>query len=156
LRCTACACGPGCPWRCTVKKNSNGNRRAMVVLRWPVGGIRTYVLYNYPALRDVGWSFTFVGPGDASFRTFARGLDAWEGVEFVEAAVQGKRCRLASTVREQLRTGRYDLMHSQGMTAAAHAAWANRGLGVPHVATAHDVFRPAQVAGARGWAKLWL
>jgi glycosyltransferase involved in cell wall biosynthesis len=107
-------------------------------------------------LRDAGWRFTFVGPGDESLRAFARDVRGWDGVEFVEAPVRGKRCRLAGAVRAQLRTGRYALMHSQGLTAAAHAAWANRGLGVPHVATAHDVFRPVQAAGARGWARLWL
>ena len=125
-------------------------------MRWPVGGIRTYVLYNYPALRDLGWSFTFVGPDDSTFRAFAQDLRGWDGVEVVTAPLSGKRCRLAATVRDQLRTGRFDLMHSQGLTAAAQAVWANRGLGMPHVATAHDVFRPLQVAGARGWAKLWL
>jgi glycosyltransferase involved in cell wall biosynthesis len=107
-------------------------------------------------LRDAGWRFTFVGPADESFRCFARDLYGWNGAEFVEAPFHGKRCRLASTVREQLKSGRHSLMHSQGVTAAAQAVWANRGLGVPHVATAHDVFRPVQVAGARGWAKLWL
>jgi glycosyltransferase involved in cell wall biosynthesis len=90
------------------------------------------------------------------FRAFARDLRDWDGAEFVEAPLRGKHCRLAKTVREQLRTGRYALMHSQGVTAAAQAVWANRGLGVPHIATAHDVFRPVQVAGARGWARLWL
>jgi glycosyltransferase involved in cell wall biosynthesis len=107
-------------------------------------------------LRDAGWRFTFVGPADDQFRAFARELRDWEGAEFVEAPLRGKRCRLAKTVREQLRTGRFTLMHSQGVTAAAQAVWANRGLGVPHIATAHDVFRPVQAAGARGWAKIWL
>src|SRR5713101_2396286 len=101
-----------------MRTKPNGNRRALVVLRWPVGGIRTYVLHNHPALRDRGGRFTFVGPGDATLRAFADGLRDWEGVEFVAAPVRGKRCRLAGTVREQLRTGRYDLVHSQGLTAA--------------------------------------
>jgi glycosyltransferase involved in cell wall biosynthesis len=128
----------------------------LVALRWPVGGIRTYVLYNFPALVNAGWRFTFVGPGDDTLRAFARDLRGWEGAEFVEAPLRGKSCRLASAIRTQLCTGRYDLMHSHGLTAAAAAVWANRGLGVPHVATAHDVFRPVQAAGARGWIRLWL
>lgn len=127
-----------------------------MVLRWPVGGIRTYVLYNYPALRDAGWRLTFVGPADDSFRAFAHDLRGWDDVAFVEAPMRGKRCRLAGAVRQELRSGPYALMHSQGLTAGAQAVWANRGFGVPHVATAHDVFRPSQAAGARGWAKLWL
>jgi glycosyltransferase involved in cell wall biosynthesis len=139
-----------------MRKRPIGSLRALVVLRWPVGGIRTYVLYNYPSLRHLGWTFTFVGPDDVTFRAFAKDLRGWDTAEFVAAPVRGRRCQLAATVREQLRTGRFNLMHSQGLTAAAQAVWANRGLGVPHLATAHDVFRPLQVAGARGWAKTWL
>ena len=127
-----------------------------MVLRWPVGGIRTYIRYNYPALREAGWRFTFVGPKDDSFRAFAHELRGWDGVEFVAAPVHGKRCRLSGLARGQLSSGRFDLMHSHGLTAAAQAVWSNRGIGVPHIATAHDVFRPAQTAGVRGWAKLWL
>jgi glycosyltransferase involved in cell wall biosynthesis len=121
-----------------------------------VGGIRTYVRYNYPSLREAGWRFTFVGPGDESFRAFAQELRDWDQAEFVEAPVCGKRCRLTGTVRDQLCTSRFYLMHSHGLTAAAQAVWASRGLRVPHIATAHDVFRPEQTAGVRGWAKLWL
>ena len=41
-----------------------GTRRVLVVVRWPVGGIRTHVLYNYPGACGVGYRFTFVGPAD--------------------------------------------------------------------------------------------
>src|SRR5262249_17088512 len=58
--------------------------------------------------------------------------------------------------REQLRSGRFALMHSHGLTAAAQAAWANRGIRVPHVVTSHDVFRPEQAAGLMRRAKIWI
>jgi glycosyltransferase involved in cell wall biosynthesis len=134
----------------------DGSRRALIVMRWPVGGIRTYIRYNYPALQEAGWRFTFIGPEDESFRAFAEEWRALDGAEFVPAALRGKRCRLAQTVRDQLRMGQYALVHSHGLTAAAQAAWANRRIGMPHLATAHDVFRPTQVRGVRGWAKLRL
>jgi glycosyltransferase involved in cell wall biosynthesis len=125
-------------------------------MRWPVGGIRTYVLYNYPALLEAGYSFTFVGPADGSFRALAGELRAWKETEFVEAPVRKKGCRLWQPVREQLKSGRFALLHSHGLTAAAHAAWANRGLAVPHVVTSHDVFRPDQAAGFLRRAKIWV
>jgi glycosyltransferase involved in cell wall biosynthesis len=125
-------------------------------MRWPVGGIRTYILYNYPTLAARGYRFTFVGPADTWFRRFAEDLRDWEGVEFVEAPLQRKRCRLRSTVRSLLRSGRFALMHSHGMIAAAEAALANLRIGIPHVVTSHDVFRPEQVAGLTGRMKLWI
>jgi glycosyltransferase involved in cell wall biosynthesis len=56
-------------------------------------------------------------------------------------------------VRRLLRTRRYDLLHSHGVTAAAHSAMANMGLAYPHVATLHDVFRPCHFAGFGGFVK---
>jgi glycosyltransferase involved in cell wall biosynthesis len=128
----------------------------LTVARWPVGGIRTYVLYNYPTLAAAGYRFTFVGPADASFRAFRTELCDWDGAEFVEAPLRGRRCKLRSTVRKLLRSGRYNLVHSHGLTAAAHVALANLGPGVPHVVTSHDVFLPRHAAGTLGRIKLWI
>ena len=47
-------------------------------------------------------------------------------------------------VRGLLREGRFGLLHSHGITAAAHAALANLGVGVPHVATLHEPLRANQ------------
>jgi glycosyltransferase involved in cell wall biosynthesis len=130
-----------------------GERRVLVVVRWPVGGIRTHVLYNYPAAVAEGYRFTFVGPADNTFDSFAAGLDGLPGCEFIGAPVRGSRCRLAGTVRQQLRTGQFALMHAHGLTAAMQAAAANIGIGLPHVATVHDVLRLEQFRGVRGWFK---
>lgn len=128
----------------------------LTVLRWPVGGIRTYILYNYPALLAKGYRFTFVGPGEPSFRALVQELRAWEGTEAVEVPMRGRQCPLWPAVRMQLSSGRFDLVHSHGMIAAVQTAWANLRLAVPHVITAHDVFRPMHANGPFGRVKLWL
>ena len=72
----------------------SGERRVLCVMRWPVGGIRTYINYNYPALAGAGYRFTFVGPEINEFRDFAQEPRDWDEVEFVGAPVEGTRCRL--------------------------------------------------------------
>jgi glycosyltransferase involved in cell wall biosynthesis len=52
-----------------------------------------------------------------------------------------------------LRSGRFDLVHSHGLTAGVYAAMANWRIGVPHVVTSHDVFRPDQFSGLTGRIK---
>src|SRR5437870_3300700 len=131
-------------------------RRVLSVMRWPVGGIRTYILCNYPYLMESGYRFTFLGPADRSFHALRQELADWPDVEFVEAPLKGRQCRLWKTVRQELRTDRYDLVHSQGMTAAAHVAFARWRRGVPHVTTCHDVVRREQVRGLMGRGKRWL
>jgi glycosyltransferase involved in cell wall biosynthesis len=125
-------------------------------MRWPVGGIRTHVQYNYPDAVPHGYRFTFVGPDDDSLRAFAREMAGLPGSEFVGAPVRGPSCRLAPTVRRLVRSGRFALIHSHGLTAAAHVVPANLGRGLPHVYTVHDPLRPEQFPGLRGRAKRWL
>lgn len=147
---------PPLPQTETPRPAQHKQRRALVVIRWPLGGIRTYILYLYPHLLRSGCRFTFVGPADAAFRSFCEEVRDWPGVEFIEAPQHGRRCRLRPTVRRALREETYDLIHSHGYTAAAEAVLGNIGLGVPHVVTSHDVFRANQVQGLSGRFKRWL
>jgi glycosyltransferase involved in cell wall biosynthesis len=137
-------------------RNEPATRRVLAVLRWPVGGIRTHIAYDYPALLEAGYRFTFVGPADRAFRAFAGQFATWDGVEFVEAPLRGEHCRLLSTAWPLLRSGRFDLIHSHGVTAGAQMALANIRRGVPHVMTMHDVFRPGHADGILGRSKLWV
>jgi glycosyltransferase involved in cell wall biosynthesis len=129
--------------------------RVLVVARWPVGGIRTHLLANYAALREPGFRFTFVGPADESLDSLRAGFGDIEGAGFVGAPVENRRCRLWPVVRGLLREGRFGLLHSHGVTAAVHAALANLGLGVPHVATLHEPLRANQFPGWIGRLKRW-
>jgi glycosyltransferase involved in cell wall biosynthesis len=131
-------------------------RRVLAVVRWPVGGIRTYLLYHCPLLQDAGFRFTFVGPADKSYRAFCDEVASWEGVEFEEAPMRGRECSLRPVVRKLLRSGRFEVVHSHGLGAAAQVALANLGLGTTHVISSHDVFRKNQFPGLLGRAQLWL
>jgi glycosyltransferase involved in cell wall biosynthesis len=130
--------------------------RILIVMRWPLGGIRTHILYNAPLAHEHGYRFTFVGPDDTSFATFAATFSRFPGVEFVRVPVHGKSCPLWKAVRRELRTGRYDLLHSQGVIATVQSVAGCWGMGVPHLMTLHDVFRPCHFAGWRGRLKHWL
>ena len=130
--------------------------RVLVVVRWPLGGIRTHILYNAPAVHDHGYRYTFVGPDDAAFDTFAATFSPFPGVEFVRVPVRGSTCPLWQSVRRELRTGRYRMLHAHGLIAAVHSVAGCLGMDIPHFATLHDVFRPCHFTGWRGTLKRWL
>ncbi len=129
-------------------------RRILTVVRWPLGGIRTYLLYNYPLLAEAGYRFTLVGPDDETFHALSRDVQSWEGIELVAAPVSGDKCRLLGTIRRLLADRRWGLIHSQGLTAGVYAILANSPKRVPHVITSHDVIRPSEFAGAAGRIRL--
>ncbi len=128
--------------------------RVLAVVRWPVGGIRTYMLYNYPALLRAGYRFTFVGPDNDDFRDFAREFSHWDGVEFLSAETRGARWRVRSHLRRLLRAGNAVIVHSHGFTAGIQAVLANLATNAPHVITLHDVVRRSEFPGFLGALKL--
>jgi glycosyltransferase involved in cell wall biosynthesis len=137
----------------TLAAKHADERRVLTVVRYPLGGIRTYLLYNYPHLVQYGYRFTFVGPADSSFRSFREEVVAWPGTEVVEAPSAGPKCNLRRAVAASLREKRFCLIHSQGLTAAVHSVLANLRYRVPHVVTSHDVIRADQFPGMVGRVK---
>lgn len=125
----------------------------LIAARWPVGGIRTHLGYNYPALRDAGYRCTVVVPDDGTLPALR---DTLPGAEFVPVPVKGRKCTLWPSLRNLVRSGKYSLLHAHGMTAAAHAAVACLGSRVPLAVTLHEPFRPAQFPGLRGHLKRWV
>jgi glycosyltransferase involved in cell wall biosynthesis len=129
--------------------------RVLAVVRWPVGGIRTHLQYNYTPLAAAGYRFTLIGPADDSLEQLRTGLDELEDVEYYGVPVQGRSCRLWPETRRLLRTGRFALMHAHGLTAGVHAVLANLGIGVPLVVTLHEPLRSTQFPGFLGRLKRW-
>jgi glycosyltransferase involved in cell wall biosynthesis len=134
-------------------------KRVLAVMLHPLGGIRTYILYNYPTLVRAGYRFTFVAPEGEQFDTLRRDLQSFGGAEFVAVpaghplAGRGK-CSLRTATRKLLKSGQYSLVHSHGFSAAIMTFLANWGIGVPHAFTSHDVIRPrTQFPGIFGMFK---
>lgn len=136
--------------------DTNERPRILLVARWPVGPIRAHLLANYSALCEAGFRFTFVGPAGEALERLRADFDGIDGLGFVAAPLEERRCRLWPTVRALLREGRFGLLHSHGITAAAHAALANLGFAVPHLITLHKALRPNQFPGWMGCLKRWM
>src|SRR5262245_61468069 len=128
-------------------------REALIVARWPVGGIRMHLKYNHPALEAAGYHCTAVVPDDGSLPTLRQTLP---GALFLPVPVSGRKCPIWRTVREAARTGRFSLVHAHGLTAAAHASLACVAQPTPLVVTLHEPVREAQFPGFVGHGKRWL
>lgn len=136
---------------------TGGDRpRVLLVSRWPVGAVRAHLLANYSALCEAGIRFTFVGPAGEALERLRAGFDGIDGLEFAAVPVENQRCRLWPTLKELLRDGRFGVLHSHGLTAAAHSALANLGVGVPHLISLHETLRPNQFPGWLGCLKRWM
>ncbi|HUQ10642.1 MAG TPA: glycosyltransferase family 4 protein [Steroidobacteraceae bacterium] len=122
-------------------------KAVLVPIRWPVGGIKSYIreLLNHAAMR--GYSFTVVLPDGASTQSL-RAEVRNERVSWVLTA-DSLASLLATTSRLAL-TGKFSLIHAQGVTSALISVPAALARRIPMVLTAHEVFTQGQFSGRLG------
>jgi glycosyltransferase involved in cell wall biosynthesis len=124
-------------------QSSNGQaRRVLVVVNHPLGGIRTYLLNNLPHIAKAGYAFTFLAPANDAFEEFKIDVRDWPGVEFVNVPVRNRKYSLCRAVWRELKSRRFNLIHSQGLRAGSEAGLANARFRIPHIMTLHDVIVP--------------
>jgi glycosyltransferase involved in cell wall biosynthesis len=115
--------------------------RVLLVARWPVGGIRSYLRYTYGLLPRDDFDLVLVGPDSNDLAECGRVLKQFDPPIYA-AASSSLRDIARATVRA-LKHEKIDLVHSQGYSSAlAIAPWV-RLKGIPHVVTAHDMFTDA-------------
>ena len=126
--------------------------RVLVVVREPLGGIRTYLLYNLRQLVCHGYEFTIIAPKSKPFELFKRDFEDCSQVDFRETPASSRQ--LIRTIAGELRSGNYDLVHSQGLRSGFNTAVANLISQVPHILTLHDVIVPLNdIPGRLKWLK---
>ena len=126
-------------------------KRILVPVANPLGGIRTYMVYNLKPICKQGFRFTFLSKEGLAFDTFQRDVADWPGVDFIRVPKDGSYWK---TVHAALKTKRFSLIHSQGLRAGTEAAIANFFAKIPHLITLHDVIVPQNdIPGKFKWLK---
>lgn len=115
----------------------------------PEGGIRTYFAYIYgnKAMSDV--RFTLVSPETTASEFFYRQI----GNSFKHIQTNYSLFKLFLAFVKNLWQENPSLVHSHGFTAIALACIPAKVLGIPHIATTHDVLQESQFTGVKGIIK---
>jgi len=121
----------------------------LTVVRYPLGGIRTYLKYTYGHLDRAKYRFTIAAPRFPEGSLIPHDLSGFE-VELRESDLASGNRGLLRLAHKVLRGSRVDLIHSQGLTAGLVTVLVNWRSRRPHVITPHEVFRGDQFPGFRG------
>ncbi|HQI00979.1 MAG TPA: glycosyltransferase family 4 protein [Deltaproteobacteria bacterium] len=111
----------------------------LVPIRYPVGGIRTYLKYTYGKLDRDRYRFILIGP-QGDWLQFIRNDLSNHSVEIICTDSKYDNPSLLWSIMSALRKGGLDLIHSQGYTAGVLSNLANAAFGLPHVITLHRTF----------------
>lgn len=124
----------------------------LIIARWPVGGIRTYIRYIY--------SYDWFSSCKVNLLTPKLGLATYfnkvfHGSDFEYLESENSTKGLWLSVFSQLKDSRQSLIHSHGITAALLVAPLAKIFRVKHIVTTHDVFLDRHFSGPKGRLKRW-
>ncbi|HKL90612.1 MAG TPA: glycosyltransferase family 4 protein [Allomuricauda sp.] len=122
----------------------------LLVARWPVGGIRTYLNYIYskPCFEEV--MLTLVAP-DMKLSSYLQETGLKNRIAYFP--VSNTHVSMVKGVRKALKGNFFDLIHSHGFTAGILTELAMLGKSTKHLMTGHDIFLDKQFQGFKGSVK---
>lgn len=121
-------------------------KRILLVVRYPVGGILSYIKYIYRQPCFDEYMFTILAPGPELQAVFEKLFNQC-GSEFI-ICKNGADMIMKSW--RYLRENQVDLVHSHGFTAGCLSVIPAKYSQIPHLMTMHDVLQDDQFVGIKG------
>ncbi|TSK05914.1 MAG: glycosyltransferase family 4 protein [Geobacter sp.] len=126
-----------------------GKFKILLVVRWPVGGIRTFINYVYKTFDHALFEVSILCPGLPEVDLFSETLKA-QGVRLIKLSPSPSFVEFSVAVVKAISFGNYDVIHSHGFTSGFLAALPAFVFRRPHLLTSHDVLNKAQFSGMLG------
>ncbi len=125
-------------------------------IRYPIGGIRTYLKYTYGNFKSDKYDLTALIPNEYSSHKDVEALKYdFKKVKLELVSVKGPipLFSMALYLLRYLCRGKYDLIHSQGTTCGIIAAMVNQLFRIPHLITFHETFEDKMFESRFGFLK---
>jgi glycosyltransferase involved in cell wall biosynthesis len=124
-------------------------KRVLLVVRYPVGGIRTYIKYIYQQEIFDEFDFTVISP-DPALKSFFYEIFSERSFEYITC---DDNWDLLKNIWRYIKNNKVALIHSHGFTAGSLSTVVARFASIKHLMTAHDVFQKKQFLGYKGRIK---
>lgn len=125
------------------------DRTVLVVVRHPVGGIRTFLRYFHRSIDVPSVKFVVLTAGSVELQALKEDL-AQPNVRVVGLESGASSLALMRATAALLRSENVVLLHAHGLGSSMISAWIARLMGTPALVTLHDVFVAGQFVGLRG------
>jgi glycosyltransferase involved in cell wall biosynthesis len=128
--------------------------RILLVVRWPVGGIRTFMRYVYNHFDSDFYDFSIVAPNVTELKVLLKDLEKFN-LKYIHINKNPSNFTFIKTVSKLIIKERFDLVNSHGFTSGISSIIGALISWTPHLLTSHDVFTKKQFIGFRGSIKKW-
>lgn len=120
------------------------NKNILVVVRWPLGGIRTYMKYIFSYFPQ-GYKLTLIAASTQENETLKNDAQKY-GARLIVSRKEDIK-GLVYEVLVELRKNHYDVILSQGFISALAVYFSNLFFKIPHILTIHGVLEPRFLEG---------
>lgn len=127
----------------------------LVPVKYPVGGIRTYLKYTYGNLDRNKYSFTLLGLDPDWLKLIKNDLQKHE-VNLVLGNEKENTFGIGRLIFKALLASKFDIIHSQGYTSGVIASLVNLLFRIPHIITLHHVFNAGQYSDTFWQRHVWV
>lgn len=128
-------------------------KKLLIVVRWPLGGIRTYMKYVFSNFPE-NYEITIIA--SSTHENEALKHDAIKyNANLMITEKKGAKYLIYSLIRELI-CGRYDAILSQGFISSIIAYIANIFTSIPHICTIHGVVEDRYIVGRLSYLKSFL
>lgn len=121
----------------------------LLVVRHPVGGIRTFLRYVFLRFPPQKYRLTLIAPQCSELDQLRQDLDAYF-LDVIPIERHTSFPAFLGTVTRFIVRTRFDLVYSHGFTSGLASAIGCRLTRTPHLTTCHDVFTDDQFTGIQG------
>lgn len=127
--------------------------KALLIVRWPVGGIRTFLNYIYSEWPDENLKLHILTPNLKEVDTLKNNLSkkvvTWHSTNN-ESPTLFEFCKKANSIQSEYE---FDIIHAHGFTSGISIGWKLPFIRTKSVITSHDVINHNQFLGLKGTFK---
>lgn len=126
--------------------HKNNKYHILIIMRWPVGGIRTFCKYVYNYFDPDKYDFTVVAPDTDDAKKLINDLEKFNP-SFIPITKKSEGLNKFSKIRFPVRLlykEKFDLVHSHGISAGFLSAIPAYLMRIPHIMTIHETLATEQ------------
>ena len=129
---------------------SHTKTNVLIIVRWPVGGINTYLRYIYTDRHFSDYQLDILLPDISEINILHEEMQA-NNIRILP--VSGGAANFYYSIWRYVLSRKYKLVHSHGFSSGLLAAIPAKLIGIKHIITPHDIFSKKHFSGIKGKIK---